>query len=143
MNYWRQMEIEPPRDDGPYLVCNSYGMQIATWNGENNCWDDEYGDDYIGDWDKFGYWMELPESPYKKVKEPITVLDKDIIDFLDKYDFTAIKCFTQSGQALLFNKKEDLWGPGSQGEKLADALKRCGVKIQDTKIGVKDDSESM
>lgn len=63
-NQWIEVENSLPRNDGQYLVSHPNGVSIATWNSDQPCWDDEYGDDY---WrDPIGYvthWMPLPEPP--------------------------------------------------------------------------------
>ncbi len=64
MNEWISVNERLPEVIDQYLVIGPHGIQIATYNSVDLCWDDADGDDYWKDltgW--FTHWMPLPSSP--------------------------------------------------------------------------------
>jgi hypothetical protein len=38
-------------------------VRILNFNHEQECWDDEFGDDYECDIERVSHWMPIPDSP--------------------------------------------------------------------------------
>jgi hypothetical protein len=64
---WKKLSIEEPKDNERVLVWDSKFNECAIriFNKHYNCWDTEYGDDYVHDCElsSYEFWMNLPEEP--------------------------------------------------------------------------------
>jgi hypothetical protein len=63
MNGWKKIADEQPQDGQRVLVTAGSYIELLTYNGHENCWDDSEGDDYERDLDYYPYWHELPALP--------------------------------------------------------------------------------
>ena len=62
MDWIKFSELEPENGQS-CLVCDSYHkrVKILIFNKYDECWDDEYGDDWWCNLNHVKYWCPLPE----------------------------------------------------------------------------------
>ncbi len=60
-NQWRDAGKEKPEDGELVLISSRYGVEIAVWNEQCNCWDDAEGDDYMYSAEVVDAWLKIPE----------------------------------------------------------------------------------
>lgn len=44
-------------------ITKQHDIKLLCWNFIEQCWDDEFGDDYMYDKEQVEYWMDIPAVP--------------------------------------------------------------------------------
>jgi hypothetical protein len=62
---WIKTTDRLPDSDGTYIVWDTHHYMVRTlvFNHENECWDDEWGDDYECNIERVSHWMPIPDRP--------------------------------------------------------------------------------
>ncbi len=60
---WHVTKDDVPEDDEPVAIYPSFkGHQFAVWNKHEQCWDNEFGDDYLCNKDEVAKWYPIKWS---------------------------------------------------------------------------------